>query len=433
MIDSTWQEAQQAVLGSILIDDRCVAPVLRIVRAEHFEGINRYLFGVISGLFSNAQPVDPVLVLEAANREECPIDHASLRDYIMQLMEITPTSANAERYARIVRDRANVAQIHARAAEMTTVHELPALRRMLHQASEAVMDRQTAGSTSMSDALRGFFDRCDDGREWLEWPFAALNNRLFVRRGDYVLLGAESSVGKTALALQLATYWASRGKKVGFFSFETDCEDITDRMMAAFLGVDMEIILRNQLTDVQYAQAAHLTAELSRIPFTIVDASGMTAMDIATRVLTDSIDIAVIDYLQLITPSGGANREREVAQLSMNLKNFGRQSGVTMVVLSQLNRGMGETEPTLDRIRDSGQPRQDADVAFLLWLKNANAGADDPDYGKRVLRIAKNKRGPLAHINLAFDGPRQLFFQTNANGPKPLFRLPTVEQMGMGI
>ena len=133
----------------------------------------------------------------------------------------------------------------------------------------------------------------------------------------------------------------------------------------------------------------------------------------------------------MIRPTGGATREREVAEISMSLKNFGRTAGVTMVILAQLNRGMGEPEPTLDRIRDSGQPRQDADIAFLLWLKNANAGKDDPDFGKRVLRIAKNKRGPVAHVNLAFDGPRQLFYPTNTNGPKPLFRLPKTEQSSL--
>lgn len=427
-------EAEQAVLGSILIDSRCLAPVLRIVRTEHFDGVNRYLFGVIVEMFNRSQEIDPVLVLNAAVGDECPLGDEELRSYIMQLMEITPTSANAERYARIVRDQANVAQIHARAAEMSMTNDLPSLRRMLHQASEAVMDRQTSATTSMSDALRLFFDKCDDGREWLRWPFAALNDRLFVRRGDYVLLGAESSVGKTAIALQLATYWAKQGQKVGFFSLETDDEDITDRMMAGFLGVDMQTILRNKLDDVQYAQAAHLSSELSKLPFGIVNASSMTAADIATRALTDGIDIAIIDYLQLIRPTGGATREREVAEISMSLKNFGRTAGVTMVILAQLNRGTGEqTEPTLDRIRDSGQPRQDADIAFLLWLKKAHAAKDDPDFGKRVLRIAKNKRGPLAHVNLAFDGPRQLFYPTNTNGPKPLFRLPQPEQMEMGI
>lgn len=427
---SAYLEAQQAVLGSILIDSRCLPPVLKIVRAEHFEGINQYLFGVIAEMFSKSQKIDPVLVLEASDREDCPVEHDKLRSYVVQLMEITPTAANAERYAQVVRNHANVAQLHARAAEMMATNNLSALRRMLHLASESVMDRKASDTITMAQSVQAFFNRCDDGREWLKWPFSAMNKKLFARRGDYILLGAESSVGKTALALQLGTYWASQGKKVDFFSLETDEEDLTDRMMAGFLGVDMETILRNELSDVQYAQAAHISSDLSRLPFGIVNASGMTAADIATRTLTDGADIAIIDYLQLIRPSARENREREIANISMDLKNFGRQSGVTMLILAQLNRAPGERIPTLDRIRDSGQPRQDADLGFLLFKKTTEDGRDDPA-GTRVLHGGKNKRGQQVHLNLAFDGPKQLFYPTNSKGPKPLFRVPTPEQMGM--
>lgn len=431
MSAGAYLEAQQAVLGSILIDARCLAPVLKIVRAEHFEGLNQFLFGLIGGMFAKSQVIDPVLVLDAANRESCPVPHDTLRDYMLQLMEITPTAANAERYARIVREHAGVRQIHVRAAEMQATDDLPSLRRMLHQAAESVMDRRASDTITMAQSMTAFFDRCDDGRAWLPWPFPAMNKKLFSRRGDYILLGAESSVGKTALALQLGTYWASRGKKVDFFSLETDEEDLTDRMMAGFLGVDMEIILRNQLTDVQYAQAARISGEVSTLPFGIVNASGMTVADIATRSLTDGVDIAIIDYLQLIRPSDPrANREQQVANISIDLKNFGRQSGVTVLVLAQLNRNPSERVPTLDRIRDSGQPRQDADLGFLLFKKTLEDGREDPS-GVRVLHGGKNKRGELVHLNLAFDGPRQLFYPASAKGPTPLFRLPTAEQMGM--
>lgn len=424
-----YQDAQQAVLGSILIDSRCLPSVVRIARAEHFEGINRYLYGLISGMFVKSQPVDPVLVMDAAKQGECPVAPDTLRNYIMQLMEITPTAANAERYAAIVRDYAKVGQIHTAAAEMRQLNDLQSLRAKLHQTAEAAMDRRASDTIGMDKALAAFYERCNSGRSWLPWPFGSMSKCLFVRPGDYILLGAESSVGKTAMALQLGTYWASRGKRVAFFSLETDEEDLTDRMVAGFLGVDMERILRNELTDVQYGQLAHISSSIARLPFGIVNASGMTAADIAARALTDRAEVVIIDYLQLITPSvRNQGREREIANISLELKNFGRQSGVTVLVLAQLNRSSGELIPTLDRIRDSGQPRQDADVAFLLFRKKDENGNDDPA-GRRVLHAAKNKRGETKHITLAFDGPSQLFYSVNAKGPTPLFRLPSLEQM----
>ena len=260
-----------------------------------------------------------------------------------------------------------------------------------------------------------------------------MQRNLRSRRGDYILLGAESSVGKTAISLQLAGFWASKGIKVDFFSLETGPEDLRDRLLAGLLGVDMSAILDRQLTDEQLAQAAHVSSKASELPLGIVDAGEMTVADIVTRAMTDGVDIAIIDYLQLIPAHAGSTREREVAEISMAIKNAGRRTGITFLVLAQLNADNSMDEPTLDRIRESRQPRMDADLGFLLYWKKEFAAKDDPDYQKRMLKIAKNKRGPLAKVTLSFDGPTQLFYQSNQNGPKPLFRLPTVEQMGFGL
>ena len=428
-------EAQQTVLGSILIDSKCLPAVLRIVRPEHFEGVDQFLFRVMQELYlrcGSTQQVDPVLVLEACRRADCPIEHDRLRDYIMQLMEITPTAANVTRYAAIVREHARVAQIHRQAAEMMQVQDLSVLRRMLSQTAEAAMDRQAAGTLSLSQSLRNFFEGYSQPTNFLPWIFPALQRNLRSRRGDYILLGAESSVGKTAISLQLAGFWASKGIKVDFFSLETGPEDLRDRLLAGFLGVDMAAILDRQLTDEQLAQAAHVSSMASQLPLGIVDACEMTVADIVTRAMTDGVDIAIIDYLQLIPAHAGSTREREVAEISMAIKNAGRRTGITFLVLAQLNADNSMDEPTLDRIRESKQPRMDADLGFLLYWKKEFAAKDDPDYQKRMLKIAKNKRGPLAKVTLSFDGPTQLFYQSNQNGPKPLFRLPTVEQMGFG-
>ena len=290
------------------------------------------------------------------------------------------------------------------------------------------MDRQAAGTRTISQAMADFFNTYDQPQRFIPWPFPALQGRLFSAPGDYILLGAESSVGKTAIALQMGMFWATQGRRVDFFSLETGEDDLRDRLLAGFLGTDMQNVLLRRLTDLQLAQAAYVGSELSRVPFGIVEAADMTVADIVTRAMTDGVDIAIIDYLQLIPPTAGSTREREVAQISMALKQAGRRTGITFVVLAQLNADHFEAEPTLDRIRESKQPRMDADIGFLLYWKNEQAKKDEPEYQQRVLRIAKNKRGPLAKVTLNFDGPSQLFWQSNCKGPKPLFRLPEYQQ-----
>ena len=402
-------EAQQAVLGSVLIDSKCLPAVLRIVRPEHFEGVDQFLFRVMQELFTRCEQVDPVLVLEACRRDDCPVRHDLLRDYIMQLMEITPTAANAERYAAIVRDHARVAQIHRQAAEMMQVQDLAVLRRMLSQTAEAAMDRQTAGTASLGQCFREFFENYDKPTNYMPWPWEPLKKRLFSSPGDYILLGAESSAGKTAIALQFAAYWASQGRKVDFFSLETGKDDLRDRLLAGFAGVDMQLILQRELTEAQLARLAQVSSEYSRLPFGIVDACEMTVADIVTRAMTDGVDIVIIDYLQLIPAHAGATREREIAEISMAIKNAGRRVGITFLVLAQLNADNSMDEPTMDRIRESKQPRMDADLGFLLYWKKEHAEKTDPEYQQRVLKIAKNKRGPLGRVTLDFDGPTQKF------------------------
>lgn len=425
-------EAQAAVVGSILIDSRCLPAVLKILHAEDFDEPHRTVFASAADLYARQGRdtiIDPVTIMQNISHEQWS-DRDRLRQFFTELMEVTPTAANAERYAGIVRDERRKAQIHDACNEMLGVHDLPQLRRMLHQTAEAVTDRRCSLTTSMAEGLTDFYNRLDDGRAWIPWPFPQLRDKLFSRLGDYILLGAESSVGKTAIALQLATFWASKGQRVGFFSLETDSEDLMDRMLAGFLGVDMQTILRNQLTGPEYDALAYISAQITQMPLTLVSASGMSAEDIATRSLIEGFDIILIDYLQLIQPGNARTREQEVARTSLALKQFGRTNGVTVVVLSQLNRSMDDGPPTLDRIRDSSQPRNDSDIAFLLSLVKATP--EEPEKGVRLLHIAKNKRGPTANIKLSFDAQKQLFYPKGAGGPAPLFRLPKTEQMAIG-
>lgn len=421
-----WIDAQNAVLGSILIDSRCLPVVLKHVGPEDFSpGYHSLLFRTAVMLFSTNQAIDPVLILNNIP-EDAVADRSDLRRFAMDLMQITPTAANAEHYATIVRQHGVLARIHEAADELLRTTDVSEARQIINRVSAASMAQRNTGTTTMAEGLVGFFDRLDDGREWLKWPFRNFGKHLFVRLGDFVVLGAESSVGKTALALQLATFWAFHGKRVGFYSLETDDEDVMDRLMAGFLGTDMKQILLGHLTDQDLTNAAYITAKASALPFDIKGAAGMTASDITTDALIHQYDIILVDYLQLVEPEGGATREQEIGKISRKFKSFGRSAKVTVVALSQLNRDVTAEHPTVDRLRDSSQIRNDADLILLMSLEKQENNEKTP---KRRLQIGKNKRGPLTYAVLKFDGPRQLFYDTADSGPKPLFPLPKVEQM----
>lgn len=416
LISEDWITAQQAVIGSMLIDCKAIPLALNKCQSADFTPPQQILFDTIRQMFvsrGGIEGIDPVSILAAVPEAEFH-DRKQLRDYILQLMEITPTAANVERYADLCRQHRAVAQIQETARALLETKDLARMRELLGEASAAAMDRRDSRVVGMKAAMVSFFERLSSPRRWLKWPFPGMNQYIFARPGDFIILGAESSVGKTAMALQLATYWSRCGKRVGFFSFETDEEDITDRLMAGFMGVNMYQILRGNLTDADYRNAAQISMHVSQLPFTVIDASGMTVADISARTLIEGFDIILIDYLQLITPESGHTRAEEVAKISRALKHLGRSTKTTVIALSQLRRDEDQQHPTNDRLLESGQLRNDADIIILLSLE------DKKDQGgQRRFQVSKNKRGKLTWTVLNFDGGRQLFFD-------PIYKEPPV-------
>lgn len=407
LISEDWVTAQQAVIGSMLIDCKAIPLAMNKCQSADFTPPQQILFDTIRQMFvsrGGIEGIDPVSILAAVPEAEFH-DRKQLRDYIMQLMEITPTAANVERYADLCRQHRAVAQIQETARALLETKDLARMRELLGEASAAAMDRRDSRVVSMKNAMMSFLERLSCPRQWLKWPFLGMDRFIFARPGDYILVGAESSVGKTAMALQLATYWSRCGKKVGFFSFETDDEDVSDRMMAGFMGVDMYQILRDDLTDADYSNACQIAMHASNLPFDIIHASGMTVADVSARTLIEGYDIILIDYIQLITAESGRTRAEEVAQISRALKHLGRTTKTVVVPLSQLRRDLTQEHPDNDRFMETSQMRNDADIIILLSLENKK----DQD-GPRRFQISKNKRGKLTYSVLNFDGARQLFY-----------------------
>lgn len=390
-----WLDAQYSVLGSALIDDRVIPQVMAGTQESDYSGPCRNVFRAIQGLFDKGSPVDPVSINNALG--------GKYGDFLVQLMEITPTAASVENYIRICREQARVNAIRDLAAQLQTAETMDEARKLLEQANGWAADTQRQQSRSLSQVYVDFAERQREKPKYLRWPIDQVQDRLFVRPGNFVILAAEPSVGKTAFALQCALHWG-KSQNVGFFSYETSAEILGDRLVSHAMSIGMEDIQRRRLNDDQWARFGYLGSQQADRKLTLEPASGMTVSDIRARTLEKGYTVIVVDYLQLI-PAKGASRYEQVTNISLGLHQLAASLGVIVVALSQVSRSEDNHTPRNSDLRESGQLEQDADVVAFLKLRNQA----DPD-GPRRMFVTKFKEGRRFQTNLAFDGQTQTFF-----------------------
>lgn len=404
MEKQNWLDAQYSVLGSILISPEITPAALQATSETDFSGTCRTVYQTIRGLFLAGQPIDPVAVVGKLGKE--------YQDFVRQLMEITPTAANWELYAKICRDQARASRMQELARQMGDTEEIGKLQNLAEELTGQLSDRPGLKIVTMDDAQRDFFARQQQKAEYLSWPVQELNDILFCEPGDMIILGGYPSSGKSAWALQCAWHWA-KTKKVGFFSLETSASKLFDRQISSVAGIGMDKLKRHQLTENDWAQVCGLSTEISRRKLEIIPAAGMSATDLRAVTAMRGYEIIFVDYLQLLTGSG-ENRTSQVTGISIALHTLAQSMGVTVVALSQLARPQDKKSspaPDLNSLRESGQIEQDADVVMLLHRLEKDNPAGD-----RELRIRKNKEGTCPNIRLAFDGLHQTFSKAKSTG-----------------
>ena len=245
-----WLQAQYSVLGSVLIEPSLAPKLIHQSRSTDFTGECSTVYAAMVRLFQEGTPVDPVTVSNALGGQ--------YRQFLAQLMDVTPTAANFDYYLQICREQSKVQSVRGIAQQILAAENSEQVRKLLESANEMMVDKPSLRIVTMKDALKSFMERHTGEVEYLTWPISELNPRLFVERGDFVLMGGFPSSGKSALSLQCARHWAKQ-MKVGFFSLETSPEKLMDRMMASIVQVNLEIIKRNQLTDMQWNDIANMS------------------------------------------------------------------------------------------------------------------------------------------------------------------------------
>ena len=393
-----WMQAQYSVLGSVLIQPELAPKVMHQTRSEDFTGGCKSVYEAMRELFMRGDPVDVVSVNSAMKGQ--------YREFLVQLMQVTPTAANIDHYLQLCRQQAQLQQCRDIGHALLEAEDLGQVRKLLENANALMVDKASVRIMDMETALRSFLDRHSGEVCYLSWPVPELNDRLYSESGDFILIGGYPSSGKSAWSLQCAWHWASK-YKVGFFSLETSSEKLFDRQMSSVANVSMDDIKRNRLSDEQWIRICGMTEAITKQRLEIIQAAGYTVSDIRSVSMMRGYQIIIIDYVQLISGSG-ANRTEQVTNISLALHRMAQDMGVTIVALSQLKRKSGDDTPENSDLRESGQLEQDADVIMVLKLENK----DKPD-GPRELYITKNKEGTCPKILLDFDGKHQTFRKAN--------------------
>ena len=403
MVLKAWAEAQQAVIGSLLIDPDYVAgEVFQRARPAFFDDqALRHLFEAARTLWDAGTPIDPVTVVHAAGGE-----YAEL---VRSCMLSTPTASNVGAWLDICRDSAQLNAMQSEALAIINAEKPADAQQAYERMGALLQDVEDGEDLSITELIGDYLDRMQDKRpvKYLDWGITQLNDRLWVSPGQFIILAADSSVGKTAIALQFAYHMAKTGHRVGFFSLETPKESLEDRLMAEHqvAGIPLPLTKQKRLNEEDYRRAGEAGIRSNEVCLRILRKYDSLER-IRAKTLQRRFDVIFIDYVQLID-APGTERWDVVTRISMGLHRMAQQLGITVVGLSQITpAAKGVKTPTKDDLRESRQLKQDADA--ILILSPSTDEADPPN--TRVLEIAKNKDGQLGRTKLSFDAEHMTFF-----------------------
>ena len=397
-------EAEQAVLGSILIDSRCVAEVIGALRPEDFyQEQNRVIFETIYSMFNFSQVIDPVTVLDKL-KERGVYDEKTSVPYIMQLMEITPTAANVMQYAEIIRDKALLRNQDILEAAEKKIFAL----------------RKGRGSESLEHigtVLLKVYDRLNElalsGSDipGLSTGFRDLDKKINgLNKTDLLLIAARPGMGKTSIALNIALNVAKKysDRTVAFFSLEMSREQLVMRLMATESFVDNQSLVTGQLSDEEWTKLGIAATALSQTDIRVDDNPSITVAEMNAKCRRiDNLGLVLIDYLQLMTSAGGPqrpsdNRVQIVSEISRALKIMAKELNVPVICLSQLSRAnesRADKRPMLSDLRESGAIEQDADEVLFLYRDDYyNENSEEKNVAECI--VAKNRHGETGTVKL---------------------------------
>lgn len=417
-------EAEQSTLGSMLLERDAIAKVVEILDPEDFyKETHRIIYEAIVTLFNKSEPVDLITVTEQL-RQMGALDNVGGAAYITALANAVPTAANAEHYARIVKEKAILRALVKAGTQIASLgyssqgdveSALDEAEQLIFRISES---RSTAPIVDIRTVLVQTFDRIEQlyankaSVTGLPTGFTDLDEMLSgLQPAELIVIAARPSMGKTALALNIAQHAAMVERvPVLIFSLEMSKEQLAQRMLCAEARVDSQRLRKGDLRSEDWPRLSKALGDLSEAPVYIDDTPTITALEIRARArrlrAEKGLGLIVIDYLQLIQGSGRAeNRQQEIAEITRSLKALARELNIPVIALAQLSRAVettNEKRPLLSHLKESGEIEQSADVVAFIYREDYYK----PDTERKNIAeiiVAKQRNGPTGTVELRWN------------------------------
>jgi replicative DNA helicase len=417
-------EAEQAVLGAVLLESDALITAMERLRTEDFYSVaHQRIFDSIVALNEDNEPLD-LITLTARLRDQEQLEEIGGVSYLAKLIGSVPTAANVEYYAQIVEEKSMLRRLIRTATQIVSsgYAEGDEVGALLNDAEQRIMElsnrRAAHGFISIRDVLMDVFERVEHlynhkgGVTGISSGFPDLDKMTSgFQRSDLIIVAARPSVGKTAFALNIAQNAAVRsGETVAIFSLEMSASQLVQRMICAESNVDAGRMRTGYLEGDDWEKLSMAIGSLSEAQVYIDDTPGITVADIRAKCRRlkkeKGLGMIVIDYLQLIQGRGkaGENRQQEVSDISRTLKQIARELEVPVIALSQLSRGVEQRQdkrPMMSDLRESGSIEQDADIVSFLYRDDYY---DKETEKKNIIEIiiAKQRNGPVGTVELVF-------------------------------
>ena len=421
-------EAEQSVLGSILISPACFDKIAGVITSDDFYlEEHRHIFEAMKELYVKSKEIDPVTLIDALVRDGV-YDKAGGTEYVKLIAKTVPTAANVLDYANIVRDKSTLRNLISTCEDITgeAYAEVGEVEHMLDAAEQRIFQiaerRESKNFERISDVLARVYANLEliskdkSALKGTPTGFSGLD-RVLVGMGesDLVLVGARPGMGKTSFALNIGTNVAKASKKaVCIFSLEMSADQLVTRILSSEAMVESNALRSGNLSEEDWTKLAHAASEMADCDILIDDTTGQTITGMKAKLRrVKNLGLVIIDYLQLMTSDRKIeNRVQEVADISRNLKIMAKELNVPIICCAQLSRGpesRTDKKPMLSDLRDSGAIEQDADVVVFLYrdeyYKTAEAAnAAEQSANTAEIIIAKNRHGGTGTVKVGWIG-----------------------------
>jgi len=432
-------EAEQSLLGGLLLDNQAFDRIADLVSAEDFyRDDHRRLYRHLSKLIGEGKPADVVTVAESVEASEDK-DRTGGPAYLGSLAQNTPSALNIRRYAELVRERAvqrRLAQVATEIAEAALSPLGRDVHQLLDEAETRIMEvgdkgqRGTQGFEQIQPVLARVFERIDhlyhqDNKSdvtGVPTGFIDLDERTAgLQPGELVIVAGRPSMGKTALALNFAEHVAVKnGIPVAVFSMEMGATQLAMRLLGSIARVDQHKMRTGRLNDEEWSRLSSAMGDLHNAPIYIDETGALNSLELRTRARrmhrqSGKLGLVVVDYLQLMSAAGGSqgeNRATEISEISRSLKALAKELACPVVALSQLNRALetrNDKRPMMSDLRESGAIEQDADLILFIYRDEVYFPEKMESRGIAEVIIGKQRNGPIGKVELTFLGEHTRF------------------------